>query len=254
MQPGESVDLEAVYQTGDSVTAGNIRVQAGASDGAEYNEDNNTVSVAIGLSDMEVADITDNPDGDTHHVTVAVKNSGYTAASNVRVTISDNSENVIAEQTIETVTAQEAENVSFDINANNLATENSFIVLTAGVTSHTEDVNTGNNSQVFTIAKGSQSPSPMSYDYTINSISIDSNKIHVGITANSDKNAQLWVASYASNGKFLKATFTDITPETVAANPVELSLSTSGAAYISAFILDSDGNMKPLCPKKSQNL
>ena len=254
LQPGESVDLEAVYQTGDSVTAGNIRVQAGTSDGAEYNEDNNTVSVAIGLSDMEVADITDTPDGDTHHVTVAVKNSGYTAASNVNVTISDNAQNIIAHQTLETVSAQATENVSFDIDANSLATENSFITLTVAVSSDTEDANAGNNSQAFTIDKGSQSPTPSNDGYAINNLSVENNVVRVSVTSNTTENAQLWVASYASDGKFLKATSKDITPETVAENPVELSLSTSGAAYVSAFILDSDGNMKPLCPKKSQNL
>ena len=254
LQPGESVDLEAVYQTGDSVTAGNIRVQAGTSDGAEYNEDNNTVSVAIGLSDMEVADITDNPDGDTHHVTVAVKNSGYTAASNVNVTISDNAQNIIAHQTLETVSAQATENVSFDIDANSLATENSFITLTAAVSSDTEDANAGNNSQAFTIDKGSQSPTPSNDGYVINNLSVENNVVRVSVTSNTTENAQLWVASYASSGKFLKAVSVEITPETVAGNPVELSLNTSGAAYVSAFILDSDGNMKPLCPKKSQNL
>ena len=254
LQPGESVDLEAVYKTGDSVTAGNIRVQAGTSDGAEYNEDNNTVSVAIGLSDMEVTDVTDTPDGDTHHVTVAVKNSGYTAASNVNVTISDNAQNIIAHQTLETVSAQATENVSFDINANSLATENSFITLTAAVSSDTEDTNAGNNSQAFTIDKGSQSPTPSNDDYVINNLSVENNVVRVSVTSNTAENAQLWVASYASNGKFLKAVSVDITPETVANNPVELSLNTSGAAYVSAFILDGDGNMKPLCPKKSQNL
>ena len=254
LQPGESVDLEAVYKTGDSVTAGNIRVQAGTSDGTEYNEDNNTVSVAIGLSDMEVTDVTDTPDGDTHHVTVAVKNSGYTAASNVNVTISDNAQNIIAHQTLETVSAQATENVSFDIDANSLATENSFITLTAAVSADTEDSNAGNNSQAFTIDKGSQSPTPSNDGYVINNLSVENNVVRVSVTSNTTENAQLWVASYASNGKFLKATSKDITPETVAENPVELSLSTSGAAYVSAFILDGDGNMKPLCPKKSQNL
>ena len=254
LQPGESVDLEAVYKTGDSVTAGNIRVQVGTSDGAEYNEDNNTVSVAIGLSDMEITDVTDTPDGDTHHVTVTVKNSGYTTASNVNVTISDNAQNIIAHQTLETVSAQTTENLSFDIDANSLATENSFIALTAAVSCDTEDANAGNNSQVFTIDKGSHSPTPSNDGYVINNLSVENNVVRVSVTSNTTENAQLWVASYASSGKFLKAVSVEITPETVAGNPVELSLNTSGAAYVSAFILDSDGNMKPLCPKKSQNL
>ena len=253
LQPGESVDLEVGYQTGSAVTAGNIRVQAGTSAGAEYNESNNTASVAIGLSDMKVIEVTDNQDGDMHQVTVSVKNSGYTAAMNVKVAVSDNLENVIAEQTIETVVAQGTENVSFDINANNLATENSFIALTADVSSDTEDANIGNNSRVFTIAKGSQSPSPTNYDYNINTISADSSVIRVGVTANSDRNAQLWVVAYTSTGKFMGATAVDVTPESVTAGPIELTLDMDGVAYVSAFVLD-DGTMGPLCQKKTQSI
>ncbi len=158
IQPGESVELEVYYTIGDTVEAGDITAVVSTSSGSEYNEDNNQVTAAIGQSDIAVTDITDEADGDSHAITVTLANQGYTTATGVEVSLLDGSDSgeVIETASLGDVEAQAETTVTFDVNAADYETEYSFIILTALVTSESEDNSSGNNFQTFTIDKESE--------------------------------------------------------------------------------------------------
>lgn len=263
LQPGETAELEGYYTIGDSVQAGNIKVKISTSTGSEYNENNNEAVIALGQSDIEIIGVTDEADGDNHKITVTLKNSGYTAADDVDALIRYGSEsgNIIAENSIGSVAAQEEKTVSFDIDANELATSNSFITLTAMVTTSSEDVTEGNNYQGFTIEKGSNSPEvtpstppETDWDYTINSINIENELATVNITRNADSGGKLIVAAYADNGKLIGITYKDIALTGNQTEDIVFDLNTEGASYVSAFMWDNITSMNPISTKINQEL
>ncbi|HIW57912.1 MAG TPA: leucine-rich repeat protein [Firmicutes bacterium] len=263
LQPGETAELEGYYTIGDSVQAGNIKVKISTSTGSEYNENNNEAVIAVGQSDIEIIDVTDEADGDNHKITVTLKNSGYTAADDVNALIRYGSEsgNIIAESSIGSVATQEEKTISFDINANELATSNSFITLTAMVTTSSEDANEGNNYQGFTIAKGSNSPeatpptpTETDWDYTINDIIVENNIVNVNLTKNSETDGKLIVASYTDSGILIGFASKDIALNNNTESQVEVDLNTNGAAYVTAFVWDDITSMNPISEKKRQDL
>ena len=263
LQPGEAAELEGYYTIGDSVQAGNIKVKISTSTGSEYNENNNEAVIALGQSDIEIIGVTDEADGDNHKITVTLKNSGYTAADDVNALIRYGSEsgNIIAESSIGAVAAQEEKTVSFDVDANELATSNSFITLTAMVITSSEDVNEGNNYQGFTIEKGSNSPEvtpstppETDWDYTINGINIENELVTVNITRNADSVGKLIAAAYADNGKLIGIAYKDIALTSNQTEDIVFDLNTEGASYVSAFMWDNITSMKPISTKINQEL
>ena len=74
------------------------------------------------------------------------------------------------------------------------------------------------------------------------------------ITGDSTKNATLYVAAYTQEGHMLTVVSKDITAAQIADGSIAIDLDTSGAAYVSAFLLESDGSMVPMAPKKTQTV
>ena len=257
LQPGESVELEGHYTVDDTVIGGEITVKVSTETGSEYNEENNEASVAVGLSDVEVTNVADTADGDSHNIVLTVKNSGYTNAQNVKVAIFNGSESgeLISEQNVGVLDAQSTMEVTFEIDANELATDNSFIALTAMVTTDSDEVSQGNNYQGFTIAKGSKSPQENpSTDYTVNSITTESGNVVVNVTGYTSISGKLIVAAYDSDGKLISAVYKDIKLNEKENTDISFDLDVNGAAHIAAFIWNDLDKMQPISNKADLEL
>ncbi len=243
--PGETVNLEASYTTGSTVNGGNITVRISTSDGAEYNDNNNSAVISVGLCDMEVLDIQSRADGDNRVVSMRIKNAGYSDAAGVVASIHLETEigNVVDTQDVGAMATQAEKTLEFTLDANSLATENSFITLVGMVSTTTEESSGGNNYQSFTVDKGSQSPAPSDgMAYTIDSVSVNGNKITTSITRNGTVSGGMVImASYKSNGQMLDVVTGQIAiPSGAATGEQTMSLNTSGASYVSVYIVNDN--------------
>ena len=256
LQPGESMDLTLSYRVGNTVKAGALRLTVSTSDGEEYNAENNTATVEIGQSDMEIEDVSCANEQDSRKITVKLKNAGYSKANNVVVTLRDAKGGTVAEQTLSAVSAQETKTLRFTVDANKLAAEGRYIVLTASVSSNAEDANLGNNEKGFVIEKGSQSPNPQDEgsEYTITGITPQNGKVSVQISGTSTQNGVLYVAAYTEDGRMLCIVSQAVSAADIQAGEITVDLDTGGAASVSAFLLRDDGSMRPLATKKTQEI
>ena len=256
LQPGESMDLTLSYRVGNTVKAGALRLTVSTSDGEEYNADNNTATVEVGQSDMEIEEVSCTNEQDSRKITVKLKNAGYSKANNVVVTLRDAKGGTVAEQTLSAVSAQETKTLRFTVDANKLAAEGRYIVLTASVSSNAEDANLGNNEKGFVIEKGSQSPNPQDEgsEYTITGITPQNGKVSVQISGTSTQNGVLYVAAYTEDGRMLCIVSQAVSAADIQAGEITVDLDTGGAASVSAFLLRDDGSMRPLATKKTQEI
>ena len=236
LQPGESVKLEGTYTPGETVTPGNIHVRVSTPSGEEYNNENNTVSTAVGQSDMEILDVT----VEDSMVKVSLQNAGYTTAENVKLTLSQG-ENTVEGRTLGTVDAQGKQEVSFQLDTSTLTpceSSEDYAVLTAGVTSDTEDGNWGNNNKGFAVERTFVKESA---DGTLgNNQELTwtySSSGEVTVTGEIGDGNQVLAATYNHSGKMLSSvTITE------SGKPVKLD---GKAKTIKLFWVDSQG--KPLC-------
>ena len=252
LQPGESAELEVYYSAGSVVTAGEIQIKIETVEGQEYNEDNNKAVLLIGQSDMGIAEINTFEDGDNHVVIIALENMGYTEAENVKIELRDSEGTVIVEQMFETVGIQEKAETIFQVDTSILPVTNGFIVLTASVTSDSDDANLGNNEQGFAIDKSGSAP--IIDVYKIKSLSPKTNGVDVMVEMASSDNAQLLVAAYNDVGKMIAIAEKNLTDGDVSAGIVGIELDTDGAAYVQAFLVKDDGSKQPLAEKKTLSL
>lgn len=248
LQPGESVELEVSYDAGSSIKSGNIRVKIDTESGSEYDTENNQASIAIGQSDIAITDVSVAEEADTRMITVNLENLGYTDAETVKAQIL-REDAVIAEETFDSVDAQEMQEVVFTVDANTFTAAEELIVLTASVSSETEDGSLGNNTQGFAITKGSGSQTPVC---TIAEIASHNNGVDVKIENGVNRDAKLFIAVYAEDGKMLHVREKDVTAADMAAGWIGVVIDTEEAAAVSAFLLEADGSMQPITIKKSK--
>lgn len=264
LQPGESVELKGIYKIGNKVNAGNVKVVISIKTGAEYNKGNNTVIIPIGMSDAEITDISDKADGDKHKIYVTVKNSGYTDAENLNVMIRKDSSigDIVSEQTIDLLSAQEEKIVTFDVNANELPTDNEFVILTGMVETESDEVSKGNNHQTFVIAKGGNIT--VKNYYSINDVKLEDTfgneltalplNTNYVVSVDVEKlqrrtvNDSIIVAAYDSNGKLLSLGSDTMVFADGDSNTFKVTLpgTTTEIDYIKTFIWTNMLSLMPL--------
>ena len=91
---------------------------------------------------------------------------------------------------------------------------------------------------------------PPTFDYTINSIYPESGKVTVSVTANTQATGILIIAAYSDTGKMIQAAMAELNGTAT----VPVNVNTDNAAYIKAFIVDSNNSWKPVCQCRRQDI
>ena len=271
LQPGETAEFELSYTAGSTVSPGEIRVKISTADGSEYDLENNEAKIAIGQGNLEIVEVTDNAEGDLHTVSVKIRNSGYETAENISVSLREESENgrMIAQKQLDTLASQKETVISFEVDANSLSAEYSFITLAAGVSSDTEESSYGDNSAIFTIERGSQSPDKPVIEegkYSIGSLTVQNDSgqplegipesdfyVNAEILRSEDAaDALVVLAAYDQNGKMLSVRCAK-TPSAEEGGTVNIRMENPDGevAEVRAFVLRSLGMPVALCPAVS---
>ena len=87
--------------------------------------------------------------------------------------------------------------------------------------------------------------SPAANEICIQSITVTEELVTVAVVNDSGYGGKLLVASYEANGRFIAMAFADV-EET---GEIKVTLNTSQADHVSAFIVDSLVSMRPVCAK-----
>lgn len=245
LMPGEAVELSGYYTAGEEVSAGNIAVRLGISEGNEHSRTNNIAAVHIGGCDIEITGITERNYRGKHIVSMKLKNSGYTSAEGVIAGIyagNGNGEVLFEKSVGELAPAAEAE-IIYEVDT--AAMTESFSVLFAQVQSSSAEDNYGNNSQGFIVDKNLPE---QSWDYEVNGINSGDGTVTVHVNKISENEGRLFVAVYDENDRVTALTFRDVN-ETA---DIELQLDTENAAYIRVFVWSKD--MMPLSNMVKENI
>ena len=271
LQPGETAEFELSYTVGNTVSPGEITVKISTSDGSEYDLENNEAGIVIGQSNLEMAEVTDSADGDLHTVSVRIRNSGCQTAENIIVSLREGSEDgkIIMQKQLDMLESQAETVISFELDANSLAAEYSFITLAGVVSSDSEETGYGDNSVIFTIQRGSQSPDSPSTDegeYRIGSLTvlngdgqplenIPENDFYVNaeiLRSEDAADAFIILAAYDQNGKMLHVYCTETDAESESGvSDIRVENPDGTVEEIGAFLVPSLEMPTPLCPSVS---
>lgn len=89
---------------------------------------------------------------------------------------------------------------------------------------------------------------PIDWDYTINSVTIDDEGVSVRFSSKSNAKGKLTIALYTENGTLVGTKCIDINP--IVSNEIYIQTNTDHVAYVKAFIWEDMANMKPISVKK----
>ena len=149
--PGEVCEAKAIYTTGENIVPGEITVKISTYE-KESDTTNNISTFETGLADIKTGNVVVTEKNDGFGISVDVTNSGYKAAENVRVFISenDNNENMLYTQEIGTLEPNETKTVVFDVKKSNFSEDTKYIF--AGSVSTSDEEYIANNYTGFAFA------------------------------------------------------------------------------------------------------
>ena len=254
LKAGAATQVALPYTLPENTAKGNFTFEA-VTEASDCDSSNNTAEVTLGNCDVEIQDVATYELLPISQTVVTVANSGLSTAENITVSLRETAEDgeVIAEQTIDALSAGESTEVTFAYDV----TDTDVRVWFVTVSTETEEISVGNNAQWFTNAAADLP------DYEAKLLRCETEetalKIYAGITNNTDAEGEKAAAAaiYTAKGKLKAMSFGSVTLSAYETGSCVLTVEDYTFAeddYIKLFALDSAESLIPLAAATSDDV